>query len=136
MIDIPGDPVTGHPGPEALVLDCARRLHADPGGEAAYVWVAGLAQTAPYLAGEPGPEAEGEAVEARLAAAAALGARDCEHAAHPYEEHLDRLAEDECCRQGIPTGYLFADTPERPRPPSARSESRRYAGRRRASLAA
>ncbi|MDO0911311.1 hypothetical protein QQM39_10745 [Streptomyces sp. DT2A-34] len=50
---------------DPLVLDCARRLLADPGGETARVWVAGLAEMVPYLAGQPSPEAERTAVEGR-----------------------------------------------------------------------
>ncbi|NUP14551.1 MAG: hypothetical protein HOZ81_00275 [Streptomyces sp.] len=100
---------------EPLVLDCARRLAADPGGDAAHVWVAGLAEMVLYLAGQPTAEAERAAVEALLAAASVFGERSCAHESHPYEEEFGELAEDDPLWLGLPTSYLFADLPDRPR---------------------
>ncbi|MFE0257217.1 hypothetical protein [Streptomyces sp. NPDC059010] len=100
---------------DPLVLDCARLLIADPGGDTAHVWVAGLAEMVRYLAGQPTAEAERAAVEALLAAASAFGERGCAHETHPYEEEFGELAEDDPAWFGLPTSYLFADWPERPR---------------------
>lgn len=68
---------------ELLVLDSARRLRADPGGETAHVWVAGLAETVRHLAARPSAEAERAAVEPLPAAVAAFGERDRAPEAHP-----------------------------------------------------
>ena len=100
---------------DPLVLDCAHRLTADPGGDTAHVWVAGLAEMVPYLAGQPSPDVERAAVEALLAAAAAFGERSCAHETHPYEEEFGELAEDDPSWLGLPAGYLLADWPARPR---------------------
>ncbi|WP_327350787.1 hypothetical protein [Streptomyces sp. NBC_01304] len=74
---------------EPLVLDCVRRLAAEPGGETAHVWVAGLTQMVRYLAWRPEPGTALAAVDALLAAATELGERDCGHETHPYAEELD-----------------------------------------------
>lgn len=105
------DPAEADP----LVLDCAHRLTADPGADTAHVWVAGLAEMVPYLADQPTPDAERAAVEALLAAATAFGEHSCAHETHPYEEEFGELAEDDPAWFGLPTGYLFADWPARPR---------------------
>ncbi|MFJ7078870.1 hypothetical protein [Streptomyces sp. NPDC098781] len=99
---------------DPLVLDCAHRLTADSGSDRAYVWIAGLARMVRYLAAQPTPEVERVAVEALLATAAAVGEHSCEHESHPYEEALGEQAEDDPAWSGLPTGYLFADSPERP----------------------
>ncbi|MET9832352.1 hypothetical protein ABZ078_24330 [Streptomyces sp. NPDC006385] len=105
------DPAEADP----LVLDCAHRLTADPGGDTAHVWVAGLAEMVPYLAGRPTPDAERAAVEALLDAASTFGEHGCEHESHPYEEEFGELAEDDPAWLGLPAGYLLADWPARPR---------------------
>ncbi|GHK04796.1 hypothetical protein SY2F82_65930 [Streptomyces sp. Y2F8-2] len=79
------------------------------------MWVAGLAEMVPYLAGRPSPEAEQAAVEALLAAASEFGERSCEHEAHPYEQSLGELAEDDPGWAGLRARYMFADSPGRPR---------------------
>ncbi|MFE5869102.1 hypothetical protein ACFQ6V_10670 [Streptomyces roseifaciens] len=77
-----------------LVLDCARRLAADPGGEEARIWVSGLVAMSGYLAWRPEEEAERAALDALRAAVEALGGRTCSHDGHPYEAEMDSL-EDE-----------------------------------------
>ncbi|MFC5149972.1 hypothetical protein [Streptomyces aureoversilis] len=77
-----------------LVLDCARRLAADPGGEEARIWVSGLVAMSGYLAWRPEEEAERAALGALRAAIEALGSRTCSHDGHPYEAGMDSL-EDE-----------------------------------------
>ncbi|MFM9372511.1 hypothetical protein [Streptomyces sp. Da 82-17] len=106
----------GSPAAEAdpLVLDCARRLAADPGGETAYVWVAGLVEMAGYLAWRPGAEARRAAVDALLAAADALGERPCGHELHPYEEEFEHFDEFDFC-WGTGGGYLLGELDNRPR---------------------
>ncbi|MDI3402330.1 hypothetical protein [Streptomyces cavernicola] len=99
---------------EPLVLDCARRLSADPGGEAAFVWVAGLVEMVEYLAWRPGAAARAAAVAALLAAASALGERECGHELHPYEEELALLDESELFwRPSV--AYLLGEPADRPR---------------------
>uniref|UniRef100_A0AAU2JKR0 Uncharacterized protein n=1 Tax=Streptomyces sp. NBC_00049 TaxID=2903617 RepID=A0AAU2JKR0_9ACTN len=90
---------------DPLVLDCARRLAADPGGEQAPVWVAGLVAMSGYLAWRPGQEAGSSALDALRAAAKALGGRPCAHGHHPYETGTDGLG-DEIGRgdRGLPAG--------------------------------
>ncbi|MDQ8703642.1 hypothetical protein RCO28_14255 [Streptomyces sp. LHD-70] len=99
---------------EPLVLDCARRLSADPGGETAFVWVAGLTEMIEYLVWRPSAEARGAVVEALLAAAAALGERECGHERHPYEEEFDLLDEFDPL-WGPSGGYLVGELSNRPR---------------------
>ncbi|MFI1968841.1 hypothetical protein [Streptomyces cinnamoneus] len=77
-----------------LVLDCARRLAADPGGERAHLWVAGLVAMSGHLAWRPGREARRAAVDALCAAVKALDGRPCAHDDHPFEAAMDAL-EDE-----------------------------------------
>ncbi|MFK0259645.1 hypothetical protein [Streptomyces sp. NPDC090445] len=98
---------------DPLVLDCARRLLADPGGEAAYVWVFGLVRMAGYLSWRPGQEAEQSALDALLAVDRALEDASCAHASHPYEDALKELVEDEVwlAAPDNPT-TLVAGTPE------------------------
>ncbi|MFC7302842.1 hypothetical protein ACFQVC_01250 [Streptomyces monticola] len=103
------DPASAEP----LIQDCVRRLAADPGGEAAHVWVAGLVEMAGYLAWRPREETRRAAVAALLDAAAALDSGDCGHERHPYEEELGTLDEFEECLPG--GAYLLGDTAERPR---------------------
>ncbi|GAA3050887.1 hypothetical protein FHS39_001008 [Streptomyces olivoverticillatus] len=92
---------------DPLVLDCARRLAADPGGEQAHVWVSGLVAMSGYLAWRPGQAAEGAALDALRAAAKALGDQPCAHDSHPYEAETG-LLEDEIWRgdNGLLTGAL------------------------------
>ncbi|MBC9713112.1 hypothetical protein H9Y04_11080 [Streptomyces sp. TRM66268-LWL] len=93
---------------EPLARDCIRRLAAEPGGGAAHIWVAGLAELTAYLACRPEPGIARAAADALAAAAAALGERECGHGTHPYEEDLTRV--------GGPTGwYLIGEHPEVPR---------------------
>lgn len=94
---------------DPLVLDCARRLAADPGGERAHVWVAGLVAMSGYLAWRPGREAERTALDALRAAVQELGDRPCPHDDHPYEADM-RALEDEIWQgdTGLLTGELAA----------------------------
>ncbi|MDX3535705.1 hypothetical protein PV721_15315 [Streptomyces sp. MB09-01] len=104
---------------EPLVLDCVRRLAAEPGGESVHVWVAGLAEMVRYLAWRPRPETARAAVAALVAAASALDATDCGHQAHPYEEELEHLSEDSWGSVGACASYLIGEHPEHPRPDDA-----------------
>ncbi|MEH6373100.1 hypothetical protein V7793_01855 [Streptomyces sp. KLMMK] len=90
-----------------LVLDCARRLAADPGGDEARIWVSGLVAMSGYLAWRPEEEAERAALDALRAAVEALGSRTCSHDGHPYEAGMDSL-EDEVWNgeTGLLTGLL------------------------------
>jgi hypothetical protein len=99
---------------EPLVLDCVRRLAADPGGESAHVWVAGLVKMLRYLAWRPRPETARAAVAALVAAASALDATGCGHKAHPYEEELEHLSED-WGSVGAAADHLIGEHPENPR---------------------
>ncbi|MFF3763112.1 hypothetical protein ACFYYR_03350 [Streptomyces sp. NPDC001922] len=87
---------TTSPSEEAdpLVLDCARRLAADPGGEQARLWVAGLVTMTGYLAWRPGRLAEQAALDALHAAVKALDGQPCSHDSHPFQAEMDAL-EDE-----------------------------------------
>ncbi|GHG61787.1 hypothetical protein [Streptomyces griseocarneus] len=79
---------------DPLVLDCARRLAADPGGEQAHVWVAGLVAMSGHLAWRPGREAGHAALDALRAAVKELGGRPCPHDDHPYEAAMDALKDE------------------------------------------
>ncbi|WP_330328805.1 hypothetical protein OHS33_02995 [Streptomyces sp. NBC_00536] len=94
---------------DPLVLDCARRLAADPGGDRAHVWVSGLVAMSGYLAWRPGAAAERAALDALRAAAKALDSRACSHDGHPYEAAMDSV-EDEVWQgdTGLLTGELAA----------------------------
>ncbi|NGO79663.1 hypothetical protein G6045_28990 [Streptomyces sp. YC504] len=96
---------------EPLVLDCVRRLAAEPGGGTAHVWVAGLAEMTGYLAWRPEPATARAAVEALVAAADASAGRECGHATHPYEAELAELGEND----GPSGWYLIGESPEVPR---------------------
>ncbi|MFD8980360.1 hypothetical protein [Streptomyces sp. NPDC059564] len=105
---------------DPLVMDCARRLAADPGGEQAHVWVYGLVGMSGYLAWRPGRAAELAALDALRAAAKELGGRPCSHDDHPYEAEMDAM-EDEVWLgdNGLLTGELAAGEGE-PAPDAAR----------------
>ncbi|THA51449.1 hypothetical protein [Streptomyces sp. A1136] len=79
---------------DPLVLECSRRLLADPGGDRAHVWVGALVAMSGYLAWRPGRTAERAALDALSAAVNTLGKRPCSHDRHPYESEMDAL-EDE-----------------------------------------
>ncbi|MFG2648305.1 hypothetical protein [Streptomyces sp. NPDC048436] len=71
---------------DRIVLDCARELAADPGGESAHQWVFGLVMMLPYVGWLPGDGVPGAVLEAARAADVALKDRTCAHEGHPYEE--------------------------------------------------
>lgn len=98
---------------DPIALECARRLAADPGGEQAHAWVAGLVAMSGYLAWRPGEEAERAALDALRAAVKELGGRPCSHDNHPYEAEMDSL-EDEIWAgdTGLLTGELAAQDGE------------------------
>ncbi|KPI29820.1 hypothetical protein OV450_7271 [Actinobacteria bacterium OV450] len=79
---------------EPLVLECSRRLLADPGGERAHIWVGALVAMSGYLSWRPGRTAERTALDALRAAAKTLGERPCSHDRHSYESEMHAL-EDE-----------------------------------------
>ncbi|MFE0187358.1 hypothetical protein [Streptomyces sp. NPDC058989] len=79
---------------DPLVVDCARRLAADPGGERAPLWTFGLVTMASYVAWRPGEGVASRVVEALLAADSALGGRGCAHEAHPFRAALERIDDD------------------------------------------
>ncbi|KUJ37180.1 hypothetical protein ACZ90_69620 [Streptomyces albus subsp. albus] len=97
---------------DALVRECAGRLLADPGGETAYLWTFGLVAMSGYLAWRPGEEAEHEALEALAAVVRVLGDGACAHEAHPYEERMQLLREDEVWRVGPGPEILKGRAPE------------------------
>ncbi|WP_261953251.1 hypothetical protein [Streptomyces nigrescens] len=72
---------------DRLVLDCAARLGADPGGPLAYVWIFGLVVAVPHLSWVPGDGVKEAALQALRVAEPALSAQDCVHDSHPYEMH-------------------------------------------------
>ncbi|WP_374774139.1 hypothetical protein OG756_15140 [Streptomyces sp. NBC_01310] len=84
------DDVRSHGNPEydETVLDCVRRLVADPGGDRAPLWVLGLAMTLPYADRRP-ERVSGAVHDALDRADRALRNRPCTHAEHPYEDGLD-----------------------------------------------
>ncbi|MFH8489638.1 hypothetical protein [Streptomyces longisporoflavus] len=71
---------------DRIVLECARALAADPGGERAHQWTLGLVMMLPYVGWLPGDGVPGAVFEAVRAADGALGGRPCPHAVHPYAE--------------------------------------------------
>ncbi|MGG7575106.1 hypothetical protein [Streptomyces sirii] len=79
---------------DPLVVDCARRLAADPGGEWAPLWTFGLVTMASYVAWRPGEGVAGRVVEALLAADSALGGRGCAHEAHPFRAAMERIDDE------------------------------------------
>ncbi|MFI6763945.1 hypothetical protein [Streptomyces sp. NPDC050355] len=79
---------------DPLVVDCARRLAADPGGEWAPLWTFGLVTMASYVAWRPGEGVAGRVVEALLAADSALGGGGCTHEAHPFRAALERIDDE------------------------------------------
>ncbi|WP_310722805.1 hypothetical protein [Streptomyces sp. N2A] len=79
---------------DRLVLDCAAKLSADPGGPLAYVWIFGLVLALPHLSWVPGDGVEDAALQALRAAEPVLSAQDCGHDSHPYEIHDDEEDEE------------------------------------------
>jgi hypothetical protein len=71
---------------DSVVLDCAARLAADPGGGTSYAWVLGLTMMAPHVA-RSGGHSRAEAEAALRAADTALRTLPCGHDAHPYQSH-------------------------------------------------
>ncbi|MFJ3861966.1 hypothetical protein ACIPRL_37865, partial [Streptomyces sp. NPDC090085] len=87
--DVQGDVrAQGNPEYDGFVLDCVRRLVADPGGDRAALWVLGLAMTLPYAGRRP-DRVSGAVHDALDRADRALGNRACTHDEHPYEDGLD-----------------------------------------------
>ncbi|WP_411135948.1 hypothetical protein [Streptomyces sp. C10] len=80
---------------DPLVLDCARRLAADPGGERAAEWVYGLLSMTGYLATRAEDATAGQVAEVLRTAARALDGPPCDHRTHPCESALEQLDFDE-----------------------------------------
>ncbi|WP_148591796.1 hypothetical protein [Streptomyces sp. WAC01526] len=80
---------------DPLVLDCARRLAADPAGERAAERVYGLLSMTRYLATRAGDATAGQVAEALRTAARALDGPPCDHRTHPCESALEQLDFDE-----------------------------------------
>lgn len=80
---------------DPLVLDCARRLAADPGGERAAEWVYGLLSMTCYLATRADDATAGQVAEVLRTAARALDGPPCDHRTHPCESALEQLDFDE-----------------------------------------
>jgi hypothetical protein len=81
---------------DRIVLECARELAADPGGERAHQWTFGLVMMLPYVGWLPGDDVPGAVFDAARAADEALKDRPCAHEVHPYaedelEDHLFSL---------------------------------------------
>lgn len=79
---------------DRLVLDCAAKLGADPGGPLAYVWIFGLVLAVRYLSWLPGDGVKEAALQALRATEPALSAQECAHDSHPYETHDDEEDEE------------------------------------------
>lgn len=71
---------------DRIVLECARELAADPGGELAHQWTFGLVMMLPYVGWLPGDGVPGAVFDAARAADEALKDRPCAHEDHPYAE--------------------------------------------------
>lgn len=71
---------------DRIVLECARELAADPGGELAHQWTFGLVMMLPYIGWLPGLGVVGAVFDAVEAADRALKDRPCAHEGHPYAE--------------------------------------------------
>ncbi|MFI8873287.1 hypothetical protein [Streptomyces sp. NPDC055243] len=71
---------------DRIVLECARELAADPGGELAHQWTFGLVMMLPYVGWLPGDDVPGAVFAAAKAADEALKDRPCAHEGHPYAE--------------------------------------------------
>ncbi|MFJ8859507.1 hypothetical protein ACIRD8_13825 [Streptomyces sp. NPDC102451] len=89
------DPAEADP----VVLECARLLAAEPGGEQAVLLAFGLVGMAPYVIGRRGAPVEQASADALAAAAEALDARlpetdDCGHADHPHTKVLEQWDTD------------------------------------------
>lgn len=80
---------------DPVVLDCARRLAADPGGAAAPLWTFGLVLMADYIACGPAEAVQPDVVDALLAADRALRDRECAHDTHAFERALEVLEQDD-----------------------------------------
>ncbi|MEU5844751.1 hypothetical protein [Saccharopolyspora shandongensis] len=91
---------------DSLVLECARLLTDDPGGEQAPLWTFGLAAMSEYVAWRPGDGVADVVVDALLAADRALRDRPCGHPGHPYEEVVAELDDDDIWCHGPDLGDL------------------------------
>ncbi|GAO11472.1 hypothetical protein TPA0598_08_03830 [Streptomyces lydicamycinicus] len=80
---------------DPVVLDCARRLAADPGGERAAEWVYGLLSMTRYLATRADAATAGQVAEVLRTAARALEGPPCDHRTHPCESALEQIEFDE-----------------------------------------
>lgn len=92
-------PDTAPEDADPVVLECARLLIAEPGGEQAVLLTFGLVNMAPYVLGRRGAPVERAVVDALAAAAEALDARfprtgRCGHPAHPYTGILEKWDTD------------------------------------------
>ncbi|MGW1693664.1 hypothetical protein [Streptomyces sp. NPDC002399] len=92
---------------DPVVLECARLLAAEPGGEQAVLLTLGLVNMAPYVLGRRGAPVERAVVDALAAAAKALDARSpgadgCGHTAHPYTGTLERWDTDASALRDAP----------------------------------
>ncbi|MFG2625375.1 hypothetical protein [Streptomyces sp. NPDC048473] len=84
---------------DPVVLECARLLTAEPGGEQAVLLTFGLVNMAPYVLGRRGAAVERAVVDALGAAVEAmdeqfLQAGGCGHTAHPYTGSLEEWDTD------------------------------------------
>ncbi|USA00840.1 hypothetical protein NCG97_09265 [Streptomyces lydicamycinicus] len=75
---------------DPVVLDCARRLAADPGGERAAEWVYGLLSMTRYLATRADDATAGQVAEVLRTAARALEGPPCDHRTHPAKAPWSR----------------------------------------------
>ncbi|MFI5523384.1 hypothetical protein [Streptomyces platensis] len=95
---------------DPVVLDCARRLAADPGGERAAEWVYGLLSMTRYLATRAEDATAGQVAEVLRTAARALDGAPCDHPTHPYESALEQIEFDELWLTGsAPDVVLLAN---------------------------
>ncbi|WP_413103666.1 hypothetical protein [Streptomyces sp. Inha503] len=74
---------------DRVVLDCARRLAADPAGAEAYAWTLGLVMMAAHIGRFSRKDVAAVALEALHATDRRLREAPCAHRTHPYESDLD-----------------------------------------------
>lgn len=75
---------------ERLVVECARKLAADPSGPLAYSWTLGLVLALPYLATRKTKDGDvGAAFDAAQAVDRALRDAPCTHQGHPFQGNLE-----------------------------------------------
>ncbi|MEV0488854.1 hypothetical protein [Streptomyces atratus] len=97
---------------DPVVLECARLLAAEPGGEQALPLTFALVGMAPYIVRRQGAPVGRAAVDALGTAAQALEARPCGHETHPYLTALEEWDTDADGLLGAPDVQVPLDSRE------------------------